>query len=91
MSKKKTNYNKTSINNLPNDKPAVYQIKTDNGKVNYVGISGKGNLTGRIADHLGTVPGNKVEITQHSSIKEARESEKRIIKWQQPKYNTQDK
>ncbi len=91
MAKKTTKYDKTSIQKLPDDKPAVYRIQTEGGKDNYVGIAERGRVTERITEHLGDVPGAKVKIEQHSSIQDARASEGRIIKQQQPKYNKDGK
>jgi excinuclease UvrABC nuclease subunit len=91
MATKKTDYNKTGINKLPIDKPAVYKIETEKGKANYVGIAKRGRLQERVQEHLGEVPGAQVRIEQTSSISQAREKEARIIKRSQPKYNKQGK
>lgn len=91
MAKKTAKFNKTDIPKLADEKPVVYRIQTDGGKDNYVGIAKRGRVGERIAEHLGEVPGAKVKIEQHTSIVDARASEKRIIKRQQPKYNDQGK
>ncbi|MBL4809392.1 MAG: hypothetical protein JKY43_04965 [Phycisphaerales bacterium] len=91
MAKKTTNYNKANIPSLPNDKPVVYRIQTENGKDNYIGIAQRGRVNDRIAEHLGEIPGSKVKIEQHSSIQDARASEARLIENQQPKYNKDGK
>jgi len=91
MAKKTTNYNKTGIQKLSDDKPVVYQIQTESGKLNYVGVAKRGRVTDRIAEHIGQVPGAKVKIQQHASIQDAKASEARIIKQQQPRYNNQGK
>jgi excinuclease UvrABC nuclease subunit len=91
MPRKTTKYDKTSIQKLPDDKPAVYRIQTEGGKDNYVGIAKRGRVTERIAEHLGDVPGATVKIEQHSSIQDAQASEAQIIKQQQPKYNKDGK
>jgi len=91
MAKKSTNYNKTNIPKLPDDKPAVYRIQTESGKDNYIGIAKRGRVTERIAEHLGEVPGAKVKIEQHSSVQDAKVAEARLIKRQQPKYNKDGK
>ena len=44
MSKKTVGFNKQSINQLPNDKPVVYKIQTENGKTNYAGIAQRGRV-----------------------------------------------
>ena len=95
MSKKTVGFNKQSINQLPNDKPVVYKIQTENGKTNYAGIAQRGRVQDRIAEHLGgakdAVPGAKVQIEQMSSINDARAKESRVISRSKPKYNKQGK
>ena len=89
MAKKKADYNKTAVEKLADDKPVVYRIQTEGGKDNYVGVAKRGRVGERIAEHLGEIPGAKVKIEQHASIQDAKASEARIIKRQQPKYNDQ--
>lgn len=91
MSKKRVNYSKPGTSQLPNDKPALYRIRTKGGKQNYAGIAKRGRVSGRIAEHLGEVPGATVEIEQFDSIGEARAKESRVIKRSKPKYNKQGK
>lgn len=91
MSTKKTNYNKTGIKNLPNDKPVLYRIETESGKLNYVGIAQRGRAQDRLREHLGEIPGATVRIQQFNSIRDARGKEVRVIKRNQPKYNDQGK
>ena len=91
MATKKTNYNKSSVEKLPNDKPAVYRIETDGGRSNYVGVAKRGRVQKRIQEHIGTIPGASVKIEQTDSIQQARDKEARIIKRSQPKYNKQGK
>jgi len=88
---KKTKYNKTSIEKLPNDKPALYRIETESGSLNYTGIAQRGRVSDRIKEHLGEIPGVKVTIEQFSSIADARAKEKNVISRNKPKYNKQDK
>lgn len=88
---RKTKYNKTSIDKLPNDKPALYRIKTPGGSENYVGVAQKGRLTDRLHEHLGDIPGATVEFEQFSSIADARKKESNVIKRNQPKYNKKGK
>ncbi|MGI6393573.1 MAG: hypothetical protein ACOX2F_02385 [bacterium] len=88
---KKVIYRKTEIEKLPNDKPVVYEIETESGKSNYVGVAQKGRVTERIKEHLGEIPGSVVKINQFSSIEKAREEEKKMIKKKQPKYNEKGK
>ena len=91
MGKKRVPYNKTGIEQLPNDKPVVYRIKTKGNGLNYVGVAKRGRVRERIAEHLGNIPGAIVEIEQFSSIEEARKRESRVIRRSQPKYNKQGK
>ena len=89
MAQKTTKYNRSGATALPNDKPVVYKIRTESGKVNYIGSAKRGRVQERIQEHLaaGKIPGAKVQIQQKSTIKEARETESRAIARTQPKYN----
>ncbi|NHZ85580.1 MAG: hypothetical protein GWP19_06835 [Planctomycetia bacterium] len=92
MGKTKTvPFNKKGISNLPKDKPVVYKILTNNNNNNYTGIAKRGRVPERLAEHLGEIPGAKVQIEQMSSISTAREKESNIISRSQPKYNKQGK
>lgn len=84
---KKTKYNKTAIEKLPNDKPVLYRIETGHGNLNYVGVAQKGRASDRINEHLGEIPGATVIIEQFSSISDARDKERNVIKRNKPKYN----
>lgn len=91
MGTKKVKYNKTNINQLPNDKPVLYRIESAGGSQNYVGIAKRGRVRERIAEHIGEIPGAHVRIEQFSSVNEARQKETRVIKRSSPKYNEQGK
>lgn len=91
MAIKKVEYNKTGINNLPNNKPALYRIETEGGRSNYVGIAQRGRVRERVEEHLGEIPGSTVKIEQFSSIGDARAKEGNVIKRTKPKYNKQEK
>ena len=91
MSKKTVKYSKETIKNLPNDKPVVYKIFTENKKNNYTGTAKKERVPDRIAEHIGEIPGAKVQIEQFSSIKEALKKESNIILRTHPKYNKEGK
>ena len=91
MGTKKTKFNKTGIENLPNNKPAVYKILTGAGKVNYAGVAQRGRVQDRITEHLGEIPGATVQIQQTNRIAEARKKEAGIIKRSKPRYNKQGK
>ena len=88
---KKVKYNKTAIEQLPNDKPVLYRIETENGNLNYTGIAKKWRVQERIKEHLEEIPGASVSVEQFSSIDDARKKEKNVINRNKPKYNTQDK
>jgi len=91
MATKKSKYNKTGIEKLPNNKPAVYKILTATGKPNYVGVAKRGRIQERINEHIGEIPGATVQIQQTESIAEARKKEAGIIKRSKPRYNKQGK
>ena len=91
MGKKTTKFNKTGIGKLPNDKPVLYKIQTPSGNTNYAGIAKKGRVQDRLQEHLGNVPGEKVQIEQFSSIRDAAKKEGNVIKRTQPKYNEKGK
>lgn len=82
-------YNQVSIETLPNDKPIVYIIKTENRSYNYVGTAQRGRAQDRIKEHLGRIPGAFVSIEQFSSIDDARKKERYLIDYYKPKYNKQ--
>ncbi len=97
MAKKKSgSFNKEGIESLAKDKPVVYKILNSKDKNIYTGHSKKGNVEQRIKDHLpgGQDPvrgGKKVVINQKSSVAEAKKSEGRIIKKDQPSQNIKGK
>lgn len=86
---KEVKYNKSSINQLPNDKPVLYRIKTESGNLNYVGTAKRGRVTDRIGEHLDEIPGATVSIEQFKSIDDAKSKEANVIKRNKPKYNKQ--
>ena len=91
MNTKKVNYTKSGINNLPNDKPVVYKIKSAGGANNYTGIAKRGRVNDRIGEHLGEIPGATVQIEQFGSINDAQKKESNIINRSKPKYNKKGK
>lgn len=91
MGTKTVRYNKQGINQLPNDKPVLYRIKTESGNLNYVGIAQKGWVRERISEHLKEIPGAKVQIEQFSSIDDAQKKEINVIRRAQAKYHKQGK
>jgi len=95
MARKTVDFHKSSIGKLPNDKPALYRIRTDGGKTNYAGVAKRGRVQERIAEHLpggqDYVPGAKVQIEKMTSIEQAKATESRVIARSKPKYNDQGK
>ncbi len=95
MAKKTVKFTKSGIEKLPDNKPVVYKIFTDSGKNNYTGVAKKGRVQDRIQEHLqgskDFVPGNKVQIEQMSSIKDAKAKETMIISRSKPKHNKKGK
>ncbi len=93
MSNKTVNFNKTEISKLPNNKPVVYDILSQGGNTNYIGVAQGRRVQGRLVEHLpgakDYVPGDKVRIRQMPSIDEAKKVESRMIERDQPKYNKQ--
>jgi excinuclease UvrABC nuclease subunit len=91
MAKKTVPFNKTGISQLPNNKPVVYKIQTENGKTDYVGVAKRGRVQNRILEHLeaGKIPGTKIQIEQMPSIRDALKKEQNIISRTKPKYNDQ--
>ena len=86
---KKVKFNKSAIDQLPNDKPVFYRIETDGGNLNYAGIAQRGRVQDRLKEHLDEIPGTTVSIEQFRRISDARNKEKNVIKRNKPKYNKQ--
>ena len=94
MQKRKTKtvrFNIEGIKSLPNNKPIVYKILTQNENNNYTGVAKRGRVQERLMEHLGQIPGAKVKIEQMSSISEAEKKEANIIVKSKPKYNIKGK
>jgi excinuclease UvrABC nuclease subunit len=95
MGKKTVAFNQTGIEKLPENKPVVYRIETNGGRLNYVGVAKRGRVQERISEHLpgqkDQVRGAKVQIEQMPTIQEAVKKEQRIISRTQPPYNSEGK
>jgi excinuclease UvrABC nuclease subunit len=96
MGKKSADLKPEAIETLAQDKPVVYRVLNRRGENIYTGSAKRGQVADRIKDHLPLgshpIPGAvKVEIEQHSSIREAEVSEPRIISRAKPRYNKQGK
>ena len=87
MSTKKVPFNKTGIAKLPNNKPVLYRIETQGGKLNYAGIAKRGRVQERIGEHLVEIPGSHVKVEQFQRIQDARAKERAVIKRNMPKHN----
>ena len=91
MARKTVRFNKGGVGKLPQHKPVLYRIQTEGSKDNYVGIAKRGRVQARITEHLGEIPGAKVQVEQMSRIQDARTKEARLIVRGQPKYNKHGK
>jgi hypothetical protein len=91
MGRKTVKLTKEAIQELPNDKPAMYKILSSKGKNVYTGSAKRGRVRERLLEHLpkgpDPIPGVKVQIEQLDSINAAKEKEKRVIKIVNPRYN----
>lgn len=97
MTKKKTvSFDPKSIDDIAQDKPVVYKILDKKDENIYTGSAKRGRVADRIKEHLPGSPdairgGVKVKIEQKDNIKEAQNSEERVIKRSQPRYNKKGK
>lgn len=65
----------------------VYKILTESNKPYYTGKAKRGRVQERLNEHLGRIPGVKIQIEQMSTINDAGKKEVNIIKRSKPKYN----
>lgn len=94
--RKSGKFDKDGIEALAKNKPVLYRIQDKQGKDLYVGVAKRGRVEARLKEHL---PGGrdpvrgaaKVRILQKSRIAEAKKSEVRIIKRNQPPQNKKGK
>jgi len=89
-------FNKTTLNNIPEEKPILYRLLNNSGDELYDGIAKKSRVRERLLEHLSLkkekIPGaTKIKFMQFSSIEKARKAEKELIRKLQPKFNDQDK
>lgn len=97
MAGKKTGkFNKDGIEGLAKDKPVVYKIENNKGKILYAGVAKRGRVEDRLKEHLPGGPdpvrgGAKVKIQQKSNIDQAKKAEARIIEKEKPPQNKKGK
>jgi excinuclease UvrABC nuclease subunit len=91
MGTKKVKFTEEGISKLPNNKPVLYRIETNQGGLNYVGTAKRGRVQERLEEHLGEIPGVSVRVEQFSTVAEAEKKEKNVIERAKPKYNQQGK
>jgi len=95
MAKKTVPFNENGIAKLPDNKPVVYKIPTDDGENSYTGVAKRGRVQARLGDHLpggkDPMPGARVQIEQLSRIAEAKAKEARVIARNKPPHNKQGK
>jgi hypothetical protein len=90
--KKSGNLNKTTIEEVANDKAAVYKIKNAKGDNVFTGAVARGKVKDQLAKHLKggeeAIPGAKsFQLTQKDTVTQARESAERIVKRDKPRHN----
>ena len=89
-------FNKTSIKNLPEEKPILYLLQNNPGDELYLGVAKRGRVQERLEEHLilkkEKIPGAaKVKFAQFSSIEKAKKAERQLIKKLEPKFNEQNR
>ncbi len=88
--------NKTTIKNIPEDKPIIYRFLNNSNKELYTGIAKRNRTQDRLIEHLDIkkekIPGaTKIKIAQIPNIEKAKKLEKSLIKKLQPKFNIKNK
>lgn len=69
MATRKVPFNKKGISKLPEDKPVLYRIQTEGGKLNYTGIAKRGRVQDRLQEHLGEIPGPAFESISSAAFR----------------------
>ena len=87
MGTKTVKYNKSMIEDLPNDMSVLYRILTASGQANYVGVAARRKVHDTIRGHIGQIPGVKVRVEQFAAIGDARKKQANILKRGETKYN----
>ncbi len=88
---KTVKYSWQGLEKLPEDRPVLYRIIDESGRMNYVGVAQKGYVRERIAGHLGKIPGAKVQIEQFESIEKAMKKEENVIRRAKGRYGREGK
>ncbi len=87
MVQKTVRFDEDSIEDLPNNMPAVYEVLDDN-----IGSAKRARVRQRLNEHLDEgMPGTKVKILQADSIDRAQQKESRLIEKLQPRFNKKGK
>ena len=89
-------FNKTNINNIPEDKPIVYCLLNNSNEELYIGMAKRNRSHDRLLEHLNAekekISGaTKMKTAQASNLDSAKKIEKKLIKKLQPKFNIKDK
>ncbi|MFZ5451055.1 MAG: BrnA antitoxin family protein [Thermodesulfobacteriota bacterium] len=88
---KTVKYNRQGIAKLPEDRPVLYRIINEAGRMNYVGVAQRGWVRDRISGHLDKIPGVKVQIEQFANLEEAMKKEVNVIRRAKAKYGREGK
>jgi len=83
---KTVKYNRQGIARLPEDQPVLYRIMNESGSMNYVGVAQKGYVRERLSEHLGKIPGVKVQIEQFAHLEDAMKKEVNVIRRAKARY-----
>ncbi len=89
-------FNKSSIKNIPENRPIVYRLLNNSNKELYAGIAKRNRTQDRLLEHL-TIKkekidgATKVKIAQFSNLENAKKAEKKLIKQLKPTFNIKDK
>lgn len=83
---KTVKYSRQGIEKLPEDQPVLYRILDESGSMNYVGVAQKGYVGERLSEHLGKIPGVKVQIEQFATLAEAMKKEVNVIRRAKGRY-----
>lgn len=88
--------NRRTTKALPSDKPGVYGIFTNSGKLQKVGRAKRGRLPNRILESAREIREKKRQATKFAfisakTVEEAKKLETRLIRKRQPPFNKEKK